>query len=396
MSPGLLSCTAFFYDALSMRLTYFKNSERIWDAMPWEARLEFLEAVFFTFSGVGFLLDVANPTPGRTSHLLFLVFMAGAIGVVYGFCFMRAPRLLPVLVAVHVVLALAVPHLKFLRPVAVDWAQVASTAAGVDVIGCILAILLGCIFFVRFVRKQGLRYFRVQTEIELAQQIHRSLVPPIAASTSQHEFYGVSVPSGEMGGDLVDLVEDGNKWIGYLADVSGHGVPSGVLMAMVKSAARMRLVTPSEPEVLLEDLNRVISELKAADSFVTLAYVALAGSNDLHFATAGHLPILHFRSATGSVCELSTSNPPIGIFKEQKFASSRMEFSSGDIAVLLTDGLTETTSEEEEEYGLERVKQQVTKHSAESLKVICEMLLAEARKFGKQMDDQSVLLVRRL
>jgi serine phosphatase RsbU (regulator of sigma subunit) len=73
-----------------------------------------------------------------------------------------------------------------------------------------------------------------------------------------------------------------------------------------------------------------------------------------------------------------------------------VEFSSGDIAVLLTDGLTEAANENEEEYGLERVKHQVTKHSEESLKVLCEMLLGEARKFGKQMDDQSVLLVRRL
>jgi len=51
----------------------------------------------------------------------------------------------------------------------------------------------------------------------------------------------------------------------------GHGVPSGVLMAMVKSAVRMRLATSSEPQVLLEDLNRVISELIAAEMFVTLA-----------------------------------------------------------------------------------------------------------------------------
>jgi phosphoserine phosphatase RsbU/P len=172
-----------------------------------------------------------------------------------------------------------------------DWAQVASTAAGVDVIGCIFVLLLGYFLFVRFIRRQGVRYFRVQTEIELAQQIHRSLVPPIAESTSQHEFYGVSAPSGEVGGDLVDLVQDGHKWIGYLADVSGHGVPSGVFMAMVKSAARMRLITSCEPQVLLEDLNHVIFDLRAANMFVTLAYIARGRSNDLHFATAGHLPI---------------------------------------------------------------------------------------------------------
>ena len=377
-----------------MRVTNFASPGRIWDRMRWEARLQFLQAVFFTGSGVGFLLDLANPRPGRTAHIVFLVFMGGAIGVAYGFCFLRTPKLLPILVAVHVVLALVLtPHLGSL---AVDWAQVASNAAGVDVIGCLFAILLGYVFFVRFVRRQGLRYFRVQTEIELAEQIHRSLVPPLARHTSQHEFYGVSVPSGEMGGDLIDVVQDSKKGIAYLADVSGHGVPSGVLMAMVKSAVRMRLATSCEPQVLLEDLNRIISDLMGAEMFVTVALVSLGKSNDLQFATAGHLPILHFRNATKSVCELSTPNPPIGIFKEQRFASSQVEFSSGDIAVLLTDGLTEAANQNDEEYGLERVKQQVTKHSGESLKFLCEMLLGEVRKFGKQIDDQSVLLVRRL
>ena len=62
----------------------------------------------------------------------------------------------------------------------------------------------------------------------------------------------------------------------------------------------------------------------------------------------------------------------------------------------MTDGLTEAANEREEEYGLERVKQQMARHSTEPLQVICETLLAEVRRFGKQLDDQSVLSVRRL
>jgi serine phosphatase RsbU (regulator of sigma subunit) len=377
-----------------MRLAYFGSSGRIWDRMPWEARLQFLQAVFFAFAGVGFLLDLGNPRPGRPAHIVFLVVTGGIIGVAYGFCLMRLPRLLPVLLATHVVLAFVLT--PYLGSLAVDWNQVASDAAGVDVIGCLVTILLGYVFFVRFVRKQGLRYFRVQTEIELAEQIHHSLVPPVAHHSAQDEIYGVSAPSGEMGGDLVDLVQDGKRWIGYLADVSGHGVPSGVLMAMVKCAVRIRLAASSEPHVLLEDLNRVISELTAPEMFVTLALVSLAPSNDLHFATAGHLPILHFRKATGSISELSTPNPPIGMFKEQKFATSHVEFSRGDIAVLLTDGLTEAANQDDEEYGLERVKQQVAKHCEDSPQVLCATLLGDVRRFGKQMDDMSVLLVKRL
>src|SRR5260370_42263900 len=97
-SFGLLLTALFFYHALSMRLTYFASSGRIWGRMPWEARLQFLQAVFFTFSGVGFLLDLANPRPGRIAHIVFLVFIGCAIAVPYGFCFMRAPKLPPVVV----------------------------------------------------------------------------------------------------------------------------------------------------------------------------------------------------------------------------------------------------------------------------------------------------------
>jgi len=100
-----------------------------------------LYAVFFTFSGVGFLLDLANPRPGRIAHIVFLVFVGGVIGVAYGFCFMRAPKLLPVLVALHVVLAVVLT--PYLGSLAVDWAQVASTAAGVDVIGASLPFCSG-------------------------------------------------------------------------------------------------------------------------------------------------------------------------------------------------------------------------------------------------------------
>jgi serine phosphatase RsbU (regulator of sigma subunit) len=382
-----------FYDSGAMRLDFLALSRRPWDALPRRARLQFLAAAFFTFSSVGFLLDLANPAPGRIGHVLFLVFMGGAIGIAYGLCLMLVPRLLALLVALHVVAAIVVP--PHLGSFAVDWAQVASTAAGIDLIGCLLTIVLGYAFFIRFIRNEAQRHVRIQTEMELAHQIHNRLVSPVAVSTQRHEFYGLSVPSGEMGGDLVDLVQGRDQWVGYLADVSGHGVPSGITMAMVKSAARMRLRAPAAPHAFLEDVNQVIAESKAGEStFVTLALLTPGTADDFHFATAGHPPILLFRSSTGFVEELSTPNPALGIFETQRFISSRTECSSGDIAVLVTDGLTEVRDEREEEYGLERVKQLIAKHAARPLKVICEALLAEAREFGPQTDDQSVLLVR--
>jgi serine phosphatase RsbU (regulator of sigma subunit) len=78
-----------------------------------------------------------------------------------------------------------------------------------------------------FIRREGSRYLRDHTEIALAKAIHRILVPSIDTCSSTFEFYGASAPSGEVGGDLIDLVGDDLDWIGYIADVSGHACPPG-------------------------------------------------------------------------------------------------------------------------------------------------------------------------
>jgi serine phosphatase RsbU (regulator of sigma subunit) len=70
--------------------------------------------------------------------------------------------------------------------------------------------------------------------MELASEIHRALVPDIETRIGSFELFGRSVPSGQVGGELIDVVENGDKWIPYIAD-AGRGVAPGVLMGMVKS-----------------------------------------------------------------------------------------------------------------------------------------------------------------
>jgi serine phosphatase RsbU (regulator of sigma subunit) len=62
--------------------------------------------------------------------------------------------------------------------------------------------------------------------MELAAEIHHILVPAIDTKIGEFEFYGRSVPSGEAGGDLIDVFQNDHGWIAYVADVSGHGVAS--------------------------------------------------------------------------------------------------------------------------------------------------------------------------
>jgi len=257
----------------------------------------------------------------------------------------------------------------------------------------IAAMVLGYVCFLYVSITEGRRYFRAHAEIELATEIHRTLVPPVDVRTTDFEFYGRSVPSGEVGGDLIDVVQDERGWIAYVADVSGHGVAPGVVMAMVKSAARMRLSAHEGNAGLLESLNSVLHSVTKPEMFVTFAYVAWHGER-LEYSTAGHHAILHYHSANSEFSDLGCANLPLGMFDGQPFVSSSVECAAGDLFLLLTDGLLEVEDARGEDFGFAGVKNVVSRQASAPLAILFQALLDEARRHGRANDDQSLLIVR--
>ena len=242
----------------------------------------------------------------------------------------------------------------------------------------------------------GLRYVRAHTEISLARDIHRLLVPPIARRIGSFEFCGISIPSGEVGGDLIDLVESNGHWIGYVADVSGHGVGAGLLMGMAKSSARTQLRVAEPMNQLLNTLNAVLFDLKKPDMYVTFAGLQFDGSSELQFSVAGHLPILRYRAATSAIEELSVSQLPLAMFENQSFVSARAAWAAGDLFVILTDGLTEVFNKRDQEFGLDAIKTLIGERGTNPLEALQAAILEAVKRHGPQMDDQTILLIRAL
>jgi len=263
-------------------------------------------------------------------------------------------------------------------------------------IGAMFSIILGYFLLVLFVRRLGQSYFRVQTEVKLAGEIHASLVPTIQKRTGQFEFYGASKPSGEVGGDLVDVTEAAGKWTGYIADVSGHGVSSGVLMAMFKTAMRTRLQEGDSPAQALSGVHRALFPLKPPQMFVTVAVLQGDGTNRIRFASAAHPPVLQYQHSSRNVIEHPPCDAPLGLLDGQNFSESWIESFSGDVFLILTDGLTETFDRHGKELGIEPVKTAFGKNATLPLPDLLKSVRDVAVDFGAQNDDQTILLVRHL
>lgn len=345
-------------------------------------------AIFSTFAMLGFVLDIISR--GRQPALMVAmnVIVCGLLAVGYAIVAMPArPWGYAAMVAAHIGYIVVVPRLFPLLP---------SAPAGrmaIDAVGTMLTVALGYSCFLRFISVTGTRYLRAQAEIALARDIHRVLVPAVNQRIGNVEFLGWSLASGDVGGDLVDVVADDRAWLGYVADVSGHGVASGVVMGMFKSALHMRARGGTSIASLLADVQAVLMPLKPPQTFVTVACVRGGPGDTVECAVAGHLPILRVRH--GSVEEVTSPQMAVGMFDGATFTASSVECVSGDTFALLTDGLTEVFDEQRNELGLDWAKEVLKSCSGQPLSAIADRLLADARAHGAQRDDQTVLLIRR-
>jgi serine phosphatase RsbU (regulator of sigma subunit) len=362
--------------------------------MPRRSFVVLLAAVFMTFLPIGFLSDVYNLGAYSPTRLLAVVAFAGFIAVGFVYSIRIDRRFLPLVIALQIAFVLQPNRAPLtLRPAAaVDGAIRARMTFDALASGASIVVAYAC--FMMFFRREGTRYFRAHAEIELAHQIHQLLVPRIEARIGRFEFYGASLPSGEVGGDLVDLVAVDSRWIGYLADVSGHGVGSGVLMGMVKSAARMKLLTLAPLSALLDDLNDALVPVRKPGMYVTMACLRYDEAAGLEFSLAGHLPILHYQAATATVEERSIAHLPIAMFEASRYSSEPLAFAAGDLFVLMTDGLTEVFDAADVQLGLDPLKETVRAGARLPLALLFDALVAAARSHGMQTDDQTILLVR--
>jgi serine phosphatase RsbU (regulator of sigma subunit) len=232
----------------------------------------------------------------------------------------------------------------------------------------------------------------LSTEVTLARRIHDALVPTMSGRSACASYYGRSQASGAIGGDLVDVVEHPGGTTFYVVDVSGHGVAAGVLMAMLRSAARSALADGASLSTLLAHLNRTICELDRPALFATGAALHVANTGEVDYALAGHLPIFQ-RRVDGTVSTLDVGGPPLGLSPNQSYVATRSRANPGDVFLIITDGLTEVFQPGSREFGIEGVRRSAFEQDGAPADM-AERVIAAAAKFGKQLDDQSVLVVK--
>ena len=263
-----------------------------------------------------------------------------------------------------------------------------------DAIGILVGTILGYRLLVNFIWTEGLATVRMQTELALAHGIQATLVPTLSFQVDRFEVYGKSIPSTEMGGDLIDTAESDGTLLAYVADISGHGLAAGQLMGMLKTAIRVALQFGHDPVAVLESADRVLPAVKEANMYATLALLYFDGSSEAEYSLAGHPPILHYRAPTGDIARLAMEQFPLGLIPGGRYSSQRVSYSPRDLFLMMTDGISEVPNASDEEFGLDRLELLLGNNAGQPLPQLWELIMGEVKQHGAQQDDQTLLLLR--
>jgi sigma-B regulation protein RsbU (phosphoserine phosphatase) len=245
-------------------------------------------------------------------------------------------------------------------------------------------------------------YDAVDREMQVVADIQRSLLPSQLPDIPTLELAAHYQTSRRAGGDYYDFfpLPDG-RWGVLLADVSGHGTPAAVLMAITHSIAHTLTGPPAPPSRLLRFINDHLAARYTTDTgtFVTAFYgIYDPATRVLTYASAGHNPPRVGRCDGRTVRAIDRNGSlPLGIEPHVCYEDTTEHLASGDYLLLYTDGITEARSPAGELFGIERLDAVVADCTGGAMELV-EIILRAVAAFtrGRAPTDDRTLLVARV
>jgi serine phosphatase RsbU (regulator of sigma subunit) len=240
---------------------------------------------------------------------------------------------------------------------------------------------------------QAIEQLRMRDELEFARKVQLSMLPEGPPPLPWLDIAASSIPATEVGGDYYDYFQFGDEVAIVSGDVAGHGFASGIVLATLRSGFTLLRESLGRPASVLTRLHELIEETSRTRMLTTAAVLAIDPlSRRARIASAGHPPVM-FRS-NGTVRSIELFGPPLGVRLPIKIAETEIALSEGDVFVMHSDGIYETSNHAGELYGLERLSSLIAAHPASTAADLRDAILRDVAAFrGDRPQDDDVTLV---
>jgi phosphoserine phosphatase RsbU/P len=202
------------------------------------------------------------------------------------------------------------------------------------------------------VREQQEKAAAVKSELGEARQTQQRLLPDLIPRLAGMDIHTAWLPANEVGGDYFDAIPLSETTLALcIADVSGKGIAAALLMSNIQANVRAFSRADRTPSDVCAQLNRVVYDNTAGNSFVTLFYAVLdVTCQTLTYTNAGHVPPVLMRVDGGSQT-LSEGGTVLGLFPDSEYEQAVTSLNVRDHLVLMTDGITEAANAAGEQFG---------------------------------------------
>jgi adenylate cyclase len=242
----------------------------------------------------------------------------------------------------------------------------------------------------------------IAREMEAAAQIQRSFLPQPLLPATDHpdsfDIFATMKPAKHVGGDFYDyFMIDQNRLAFAIGDVSGKGVPAALFMSVSRTVLRTLAFEGGTAGSTLTRTNEIIARDNAECMFVTLFYAVLhLDRGRIEFASAGHDNVHLLRRTEAPEC-IAHMGPAIGLIEGITYPTEIRDLASGDVMLLLTDGVTEAFDVGGRVYGTERVAAVLQCWQEKTARDLVEVLISDVARFAhraEQSDDITCLAVQ--
>ena len=240
---------------------------------------------------------------------------------------------------------------------------------------------------------------KVQRDLKLAREIQQSTFPNTCPDLAAYDCAGYSEPAEDTGGDTWDAVATESGAVFLLGDATGHGIGPAISVTQVRSMLRMALLLGADIRMMVDHLNRQLTEDTPPSRFVTAWFGLLdADHHDLRSIAAGQGPLIHLH-ADDQVDIHAADAPPLGIMSDLLLEEPvRFHLDPGDLFFVASDGFAEAAGPDQELFGTDRLVELLKTHrnepAGETLRHLREAV--EAFTGGAPADDdRTAILIRR-
>jgi serine phosphatase RsbU (regulator of sigma subunit) len=236
---------------------------------------------------------------------------------------------------------------------------------------------------------------RMEEELKVARDIQQSLLPRSLPSAGWLRAAGSSVASAQVGGDYYDVIAVNDRcWGAVVADVSGKGVSSALLAALLQGALIPAIDHADVLTRRMERLNTFLIDRTGGEKYATVFYCLLDQSGRLDYVNAAHCPPIVVRPS-GETAELEATGVPVGLLEGSRYELAGRQLSPGEKVVIYTDGVTEAQDARGAFFGRKRLFDLVRANAGASSSELHDAIQGAVREFteGAPQSDDITLVV---